>query len=201
MLVINLKCASFIILLAVCQEAISQAEGKSEKKEDKDKNEIELAYHLAAGFSFGGQIIGETFLFESGISFELITNYRASSRIYYGLGLGYERYDSETFMPLFLSFTGMTKKKDEGPYLSFQTGYSFAWDKDFNSYENYNYRGGLLFSTGIGRMFEIKDKYKILINISLKHQFVRIDYKSFDSSDYTENINYDMISFKIGLLL
>ena len=95
----------------------------------------------------------------------------------------------------------MTKKKDEGPYLSFQMGYSFAWDKDFNSYENYNYRGGLLFSTGIGRMFEIKDKYKILINISLKHQFVRIDYKSFDSSDYTENINYDMISLKIGLLL
>lgn len=190
--VINLKCTAFVILLAFCQEAVSQAE---------DKSEIELAYHLAAGYSFGGQIVDESLLFESGISFEFITNYKASSRICYGLGLGYERYDTETFLPLFLSFTGMTKKKDEGPYLSFQMGYSFAWDKDFNSYENYNYRGGLLFSTGIGRMFEIKDKYKILINISLKHQFVRIDYQSFDSGDYTENINYDMISLKIGLLL
>ncbi|MFC2080743.1 hypothetical protein ACFLR8_00865 [Bacteroidota bacterium] len=192
MLITNLKWAAVIILIAVFQEAVSQVE---------DESQIELAYHLAAGYSFGGQIVDESMLFESGISFELITNLRVSPRIYYGLGLGYESFDTETFLPLFLSFTGMTKKKDEGPYLSFQTGYSFAWDKNFSSYENYNYRGGLLFSAGIGRMFEIKDKYKILINISLKHQFVRIDYQSFDSSDFTENINYDMISFKIGLLL
>jgi len=188
-------------LLAFCQEVVSQAEDKSDNKEDKDKKEIELAYQLTAGYTFGGQIVDKSLLFESGISFELVTNLRVSSRIYYGLGLGYERYDSETFLPLYLSFTGMTKKKDAGPYLSFQTGYSFAWDKDFKSYDNYNYRGGLLFSAGIGRMFEMKDKYKILANISLKHQFVRIDYKPVDSGIYTETINYDMIIIKIGLLL
>ena len=196
-----MKLIAAIILLAFCQEVVSQAEDKSDNKKDKDKKEIKLAYQLAAGYAFGGQIVDKSILFESGISFELITNLRVAPRIYYGLGLGYERYDSETFLPLFLSFTGMTKKKDEGTYLSLQMGYSFAWDNDFNSYDNYNYRGGLLFSAGIGRMFEIKDKYKLLANISLKHQFVRIDYKPIDSSGYTETINYDMIIIKIGLLL
>ena len=197
----KLKCTAAIILLVFCQEVVSQTEDKSDNKEDKDKKEIKLAYQLAAGYAVGGQIVDKSILFESGVSFELITNLRVSPKIYYGLGLGYERYDSETFLPLFLSFTGMTKKKDEGTYLSFQTGYSFAWDNDFNSYDNYNYRGGLLFSAGIGRMFEMKDKYKLLVNISLKHQFVRIDYKPLDSSSYTETINYDMIIIKIGLLL
>ena len=196
-----MKLIAAIILLAFCQEVVSQSDDKSDNKKDKDKKEIKLAYQLTAGYAFGGQIVDKSILFESGVSFELITNLRVSPKIYYGLGLGYERYDSETFLPLFLSFTGMTKKKDEGTYLSFQTGYSFAWDNDFNSYDNYNYRGGLLFSAGIGRMFEIKDKYKLLANISLKHQFVRIDYKPIDSSGYTETINYDMIIIKIGLLL
>ena len=80
-------------------------------------------------------------------------------------------------------------------------GYSIAWDKDFESYDNYDYRGGLLFGMGIGRMFEIKDKYKILLGISLNHQFVRIDYNTFDSTYYTENINYDLLALQIGIML
>lgn len=197
----NLTYLAAIILFSFCLDAASQTKEKSDNEEDKDKKEITLAYQLTSGYAIGGQIVNESFLFESGISFELITHIRVTSRIYYGVGLGYERYDSETFLPLFLSFTGMTKKKDEGYYLSFQTGYSFAWDNAFNSYDNYNYMGGLLFNAGIGRMFEIKNKYRFLVNISLKHQFVRIDYQPLNSSSYTEIINYDMIIFKIGLLL
>ena len=169
-------------------------------KEKKDRDPVKLKYSLESGYSFGGQFVNESFIFESGIAFQLETHLIAASRIYYGIGLGYEKYDTESFIPIFLSFKGLTKKKNEGPFLSFQMGYSFAWDKDFSNYENYNYIGGLLFSTGIGRMFDLMEKYSILLNFSLKHQFVRIDYETFDSNIYTETINYDMISIKIGFM-
>jgi len=49
-------------LLAFCQEVVSQAEDKSDNKEDKDKKEIELAYQLTAGYTFGGQIVDKSLL-------------------------------------------------------------------------------------------------------------------------------------------
>jgi hypothetical protein len=196
-----LRYSIIIPLILLCSELCAFQEDTPEDEDKKDKNRIELAYHLAAGYSFGGQMFDEVFIFESGTSFQFITDIKASSKIYYGLGIGYEKLDSESFLPLYFSFKGLSDKKDQGPYLSFKMGYSFAWDKDFELYDNYEHKGGLLFGAGIGRMFEIKDTYKILFNISFNHQFVRIDYNTFDDIHYTESINYDMFTFSLGIML
>jgi len=139
-------------------------------------------------------------LFEAGPQAQLVVEYKAASRVFYGLGAGYEKYDTESFLPLFISFKGFADKKYEGGYLAFQMGYSLAWDSEFSAYDNYKFRGGLLFGTGLGRSFEVKDKYHILVNVNFKHQFVRIDYETFDTEPYTEIINYDMISLRIGIM-
>ena len=170
------------------------------QENSKEKDKIDLKYSIEAGYTVGGQIVKENFIFESGVTFQYLTDIKISSRIYYGLGLGIEKYDTETFIPVFLSFKGLIKKKKDAPYLSFQMGYSFAWDKGFNNYANYNYKGGLLFSTGFGRIFDIKEDYNIMIYVNFKHQFAKIDYETFDMNIYTENLNFDMISLRIGFM-
>ena len=173
---------------------------QEDEEKDKEKDPIELKYGLEAGYSLGFQMKEESMLFEAGPQMQMLVEYKAAARIFYALGAGYETYDTQSFLPLFLSFKGFSEKKYEGGYLAFRMGYALAWDNEFNAYDNYLYRGGLLFSTGIGRSFEVKDKYHILINANFKHQFVRIDYETYESNVYTETINYNFISLRIGLM-
>jgi hypothetical protein len=196
---LNYAFIAFLILL--CPDTYAFQEDPDEDEEGKEKDKIELAFHLAAGYSLGGQMFDEVIIVESGTSFEFITEVKASSRVFYGLGLGYDKLDTESFMPVFLSFKGLLNKKDNCPYMSFRMGYSFGRDKDFNAYDNYDYRGGLIFGAGIGRMFDVRDKFRIMLSISLNHQFVRIDYETYDSARFTENINYDLLTFRLGIML
>jgi len=191
--IIAVVLVAFVFILPV----YAQDEDDNEKKE---KDPIDLKFGLEAGYSFGFQMKEESMLFEAGPQVQMIIDYKAASRIFYGFGIGYETYDTESFVPLFLSFKGFSKKKYEGGYLAFRMGYAIGWDNEFNKYDNYTYWGGLLFSTGIGRSFEVKDKYHVLINANYKHQFVRIDYETYESTTYTENINYNFITLRIGLM-
>jgi len=190
----------FLTLLILVFSPSLCAQEDEETDEKKEKDPIELKLGVETGYSFGFQMKEESMLFEAGPQVQMIVDFKAAARIFYGIGAGYETYDTESFVPLFLSFKGFSKKKYEGGYLSFKMGYAIAWDNEFNTYDNYFYRGGLLFSTGLGRSFEVKDKYHVLINANFKHQFVRIDYETYESSVYTENINYNFISLRIGLM-
>lgn len=190
-----LRC--WFIFLFVCMHLQSFAQD-DEKEEDKET--LKLHHSVEAGLMIGGQISNDNFIYKSGWLVQYTADAQVCTRVFYGVGAGIEKFDAETFIPLFASFKGLLKKKDSTPYLTAQLGYAFASNENYYSYANYKYRGGVLFSPGFGYRLSIKDKYFVLISVNYKHQFARVQYKTFDSKTYQDQLNYDFISFRVGFL-
>jgi len=169
--------------------------------EKEDKEAFKLHHVVEAGLTIGGQVSNDNFIYKSGWLLQYTADIQVSTRVSYGLGAGIEKLTDETFIPLFASFKGLLKKKDSTPYLTAQMGYAFASNENYYSYANYKYRGGVLFSPGFGYKLSVKDKYFVLMSVNYKHQFGRVQYKTFDNKTYQDELNYDFISFRVGLLL
>ncbi len=147
----------------------------------------------------GGQLSNETFVYKSGIHVQY-TAYRAfSSRVLYGLGIGFEQFDNERFIPLFASFQGLLKKKDHTPFLTAQLGYAVGINRGYPTYEGYQFNGGILFSPGIGYRFSMGDRMAALMGIHYKHQFARSSYETAGGHTYRTTLNYDLIAFRAGI--
>lgn len=192
------KCVLVSLLLSMQLQCFAQ----DDEKEDKDdKKSLKLHHSVEAGLTIGGQVSNDNFIYKSGWLLQYTADVQVSTRVYYGIGGGIEKFDDETFFPLYASFKGLLKKKDSTPYLTAQMGYAFASNTNYYSYAGYRYRGGILFSPGFGYKLSVKDKYSVLFSVNYKHQFARVQYKTFDSRTFQDEINYDFISFRIGLLL
>jgi hypothetical protein len=178
----------------------AQAQGDDEK-EGKESKALHLHHTLELGYTIGGQVSNDNFIYKAGLLGQYTADFQVSTRVYYGLGIGYEKLDRERFIPLFASFKGLLKKKDSTPFLTAQIGYALASNENIYSYEGYSYRGGILFSPGFGYKLNVKDKYSVLFSVNYKHQFARIRYKTFDDHIYADNLNFDLLSFRIGVLL
>jgi hypothetical protein len=112
-----------------------------------------------------------------------------------------ERFNDETFFPLFASFKGMLRKKDNTPFLAAQFGYAFGTSRNFGNYEGYDFDGGVLFSPGFGYRFSAGKKASGLMGVYYKHQFARVSYQTYDTFRYRTPLNYDLISFRVGIML
>jgi hypothetical protein len=196
------KFFSFPIFLffAFISFAIPVSAQEDEDEEDKGNKALPLSHSLEAGFSIGGQLSNDNFVYETVKLVQYTAYVQASTRVYYGIGMGYEKFDKETFIPLFASFKGLLKKKDSTPYLTAQLGYAFGSNSNLYNYEGYSYRGGILFSPGFGYKLSVKDKYSILFSVNYKHQFAKLRYKTLDNHIYREEINFDLLSFRVGVL-
>jgi hypothetical protein len=102
---------------------------------------------------------------------------------------------------LYASFKGLLKKKDSVPYLTAQVGYAFASNSNLYDYAGYSYRGGIVFSPGIGYKLNVKDKYSVLFSVNYKHQFAGVKYETFDKQVFRDHLNFDLLSFRVGILL
>lgn len=173
---------------------------EKEEEEDKDKA-VNLHHTLEAGYAIGGQLSNDNFVYKAGLSAQYTADFQVSTRVFYGAGIGYDKYDNETFIPLFASFKGLLNKKDNTPFLTAQLGYALGANKNIFSYEGYAFKGGILFSPGWGYRFNVNDKYAFLFSINYKHQFAKIKYNSFDSHTYQDNINYNLLSIRVGIQL
>jgi hypothetical protein len=194
-----LKTLFIYCFLFLCTPVFAQDE--DDEEEDKDKNSLNLHHTAEVGFSLGGQLSNDNFVYETGRLFQYTADVQVSTRVYYGLGIGVEKFDTETFVPLTASFKGLLKKKDSTPYLTAQLGYAFASNSNTNDYAGYSYRGGLLFSPGIGYKLSVKDKYSILFSVNYKHQFAMLKYETFYKQMFRDNLNFDLLSFRVGILL
>jgi hypothetical protein len=190
-------CFCCLLLLIPFTAAYAQ----DDEKDDKSSKSANLHHTLELGYSLGGQISNDNFIYKAGLHGQYTADFQVSSRVYYGAGIGYEKLDQETFIPLFASFKGLLKKKDSTPYLTAQLGYALGSNKNLYSYQGYSYRGGILFSPGFGYKLSVKDKYSILLSVNYKHQFAKIKYKSLDNHTYEDNLNFDLLTFRIGVML
>jgi hypothetical protein len=172
-----------------------------DKEEDKGSKKANLHHTLEVGYLLGGQLSNDNFIYKAGLQAQYTADFQVSSRVLYGAGFGYEKLDQETFIPLFASFKGLLKKKDSTPFLTAQLGYALGSNKNIYSYQGYSYKGGILFSPGWGYKLSVKDKYSILFSVNYKHQFAKIKYKSLDNHTYEDNLNFDLLIFRIGVML
>ncbi len=173
-----------------------------EKDEDDSKKRSPSLHHtLEVGYTFGGQLTNDNFIYKAGLSGQYTADFQVSTRVFYGVGVGFDKYDNERFIPLFASFKGLLSKKDNTPFLTAQLGYALGSNKNLYSYEGYSYKGGIVFSPGWGYKFSVKDKYAFLFSINYKHQFARIKYKTLDAHTYEDNINFNLLSFRVGVML
>lgn len=194
-----LRCFFWLLMLVSFLPASAQDEDETDS--DKESKSVNLHHTFELGYVVGGQISNDNFIYKAGLMGQYTADFQVSTRVFYGAGIGYEKLDQETFIPIFASFKGLLKKKDSSPFLTAQLGYALGLNKNMYSYEGYSYRGGILFSPGFGYKLSVKDKYSVLFSVNYKHQFARIRYKTLDAHTYADNLNFDLLSFRIGILL
>lgn len=171
-----------------------------EESDAEDEKSSRIRHAWEGGLTLGGQLSNEAFVYKSGMHVQY-TAYRVfSSRVMYGLGVGFEQFDQERFIPIFASFQGLLKKKDNSPFLTAQLGYAIGINRNYPQYEGYHFRGGILFSPGIGYKFSIGDRFAALAGIHYKHQFAKQAYETAGSHTYRTTLNYDLIAFRAGIL-
>ncbi len=190
-----------LLLFVVCILYFPYTLSAQDESSDEGKSSLKIHHTLETGLTVGGQLTNENFVYKSGFLVQYTADMQASSRVYYGLGTGLEKFNDETFIPLFASFKGMLKKKDNTSFLAAQLGYAIGSSRKFNQYTNYDFNGGMFFSPGYGYRFSVGDAFSVLCSIHYKHQFAKIRYENFDRKTYKESLNYDLISFRIGISL
>jgi len=171
------------------------------KAGEKDKDPEKSIFHsIDFGFMAGGQSFTQKIINETGWSFNHAVNKKINSKVYYGIGWGYEKLDTESFLPLTVNFTGFLKKKKNAAFMVMQMGYAMAWDTEFTNHDKYSFHGGITFKTGIGRNFEIADRYYLRFSFIYNHQFARLSYLNYEDEKHSENLNFDLISIKTGFM-
>ncbi len=192
-----------LLLVLGWHPAMAQDQAEKEDKDEKKKSKKSWTLHhtLDGGYSFGIQQSNEQVITQSGLVGSYTAQLRVSNRIYYGLGFGYEQFEYETFLPIYLDFKGKLRKKDNSPYLSTQLGYAIGSNDSYLQFVDYTYRGGLFFSSGVGYKFSVKDRFSCLMSVAYKHQFAHVRYETFDGETYREELNFDLVMFRFGIIL
>lgn len=179
-------------------DTLAQNESEVITDDTEEKTRTELHPEFEGGVVGGGAVSDGSFIYKSGASVRFGVNIKASKKVYYGISTGVEFFEDETFVPVSLNFTGFTKGKENSPYMSFKFGYATATNAKLYSYVNYDYRGGLFFSPGLGYKIAVKEKYGVMMGVSYKHQFANVRYKTADNKMYREQNNFHLMAFNLG---
>lgn len=151
-------------------------------------------------YIIGAQVFNDNFIYNPGYSFTLSYGTFANKNLGVGLGIGYKSFETESFVPIYGEILGYKKNKSNAPFIKMQLGYSHGWHTNQSNLEGYDFKGGLFISAGMGRKIEINDKLSVMLHWSYQHQFAKMEYNIFNSTGYTETLNYDMIVISLGLL-
>ena len=153
-----LRLSLVLLLLLNTFPLLAQKKDKDEDDEE-EKSKMVVHHSLEGGLVIGGQLTNEVFVYKSGISLSYATEVQFSSRVYYGAGLGVDKFREETFFPLFASFRGLLRKKDNTPFLAAQFGYAFGSHRNYGGFEGYDFRGGVMFSAGLRYRVSVANKF------------------------------------------
>ena len=117
-----------------------------------------------------------------------------------GIGAGYQNLEDEQFTPIYLLLVGK-RKVEGGPYIESAIGYSYAKSSKYEHAVTSNFEGGKYFSTGIGYEFSINNQYAFLASCNYIMQHSQVTHQQQERVKYTEELTFDLIVFKVGLML
>ncbi len=166
-----------------------------------DEDTFNKYFKINSSYVFGGQIYNDDFLYNPGYTIQLSHGYNVSKGIFLGLGSGFINLKDHQFVPVFIEITGDKKKKSNTPFIKFQGGYSFAFDKSAIELKNYDLSGGIYVNMGLGHRIELNDSFSLLFECSYCHQASKMEYQLFNDNNYTQAMNYDYIMLSVGLII
>ena len=189
-----MNCSKFFILCFSFLFSFAQAQNLALTKKKNLNTRIEL------GFDRGIQLSKNFPILKSGEQFNLSISKLYGSHFEAGIGVGYQNLGDEQFMPIYLLLVGKTKA-GSGPYIESSVGYAYGENSKYEHAVISNFEGGKYFSTGIGYEFNIKNQYSFLASCNYIRQQSQVKHYEGETVNYIENLTFDLIVFKIGLLL
>lgn len=163
--------------------------------DDDEKEEGKPVFlSLDAGLAVGGQFTEHGYTDQTMKQVHLTAQLPFSDQVTYGIGTGFEKNSGMTLIPLFLHFKGMFDDEGRGPFIQSQLGYAIAGSYEKKYLPNLEIPGGMLFAFGAGYQFETEGKTAFTVQASYRHQFLVEKYDR-----YEQEINFDMLSIKVGV--
>lgn len=163
-----------------------------------DSLPIQFTPELRSGVLMGLEISDGRGIYKSGGYAHLAGDFRITNKVHYRFGAGLEKLRDETFIPIMIGFAGMLQKDNNTPYISIDAGYAFGFNDKVKSFRNYQYNGGLFFSPGINYKLSVRNKFSVVMNATLKHQFASVEYM-IGNTHYTEDLNFNFMMLGAGI--
>ena len=183
----------FILLFSLF---FSFAQGQNLFLEKKEK----LNTRIEIGIDRGVQLSKNFPILKSGEQVNLSLSKLYGSHFEAGIGVAYQNLEDEQFMPIYLLLVGK-RKVEAGPYIESAIGYSYGKNSKYEHAATSSFEGGKYFSTGIGYEFNINNQYAFLASCNYIMQHSQVTHQQQERVDYIEELTFDMIVFKVGLLL
>ena len=159
-----------------------------------------LNTRIEFGVDRGIQLSKNFPILKSGEQFNLSVSKLYGSHFEAGIGVGYQNLEDEQFMPIYLLLVGK-RKVGSGPYIESSIGYSYGKNRNYEHAVTSSFEGGKYFSTGIGYGFNINNQYTFLASCNYIMQQSQVKHYEGETVNYIEDLIFDLIVFKVGLLL
>ena len=183
----------FVLLFSL---SFSFAQGQNLLLETKKK----LNTRIEIGIDRGIQLSKNFPILKSGEQFNLSVSKLYGSHFEAGIGVGYQNLEDEQFTPIYLLLVGK-RKVESGPYIESAIGYSYGKNSKYEHAVTSSFEGGKYFSTGIGYKFNISNQYAFLASCNYIIQHSQVKHYEGEIANYIEDLTFDLIVFKVGLLL
>lgn len=155
---------------------------------------------LSASYALGAQVYNSNFLFRPGYALSFTHSYKLNKYVNCGLGSGYMQLDDEHFVPFYANLLAIKSKGDVENYIRCNVGYAMAYSKAITRMEDYDLRGGVFFKFGLGHTFPVNEKVALATELSYVYQNARLDYETYNSTTYTESLDYSFFELSIGFV-
>lgn len=176
----------------------------------KDRSNFYAKHKGFRNMTEGGLIIGHEFKddwwgyssrTDWGLMLHTVNGYQFNRFLYTGIGLGVEKNISyrENFAPIYARVAFDMLKKKATPYIFSDIGYAFNWSKENKDrIDNYNNKGGLYFSTGIGIRVFNSSKVSVTTAISYKRTTTISTFETWQGNA-KQTMVYNRVGISAGL--
>lgn len=155
---------------------------------------------LSGSYALGAQVYNSNFLFRPGYAIDYTHSYKLSKYVNAGLGASYMQLDDEHFFPIYANILALRSKNDVDKFVHCNVGYALAHSKAINAMDDYDLRGGVFFRFGLGRTFPINPKVALSTELSYVYQNARLDYQTYNTTSYTESLDYSFFQLSLGFV-
>ena len=189
-----MNCTKYFVLLFSLFFSFAQGQNLLLEKKEKLNTRIEI------GIDRGIQLSKNFPILKSGEQINLSLSKLYGSHFETGIGVAYQNLEDEQFMPIYLLLVGKSNAGN-GPYIESSVGYSYGGNSKYEHTVTSSFEGGKYFSTGIGYEFNINNQYTFLASCNYIIQHSQVKHQQQGIVNYIEELTFDLIVFKVGLLL